>query len=88
MGAEEAEPALLTNFSACSIPFRKSTLREYSFITSEAGLLEDGEKRKKKPVHYLSSGKGSGQALEPWDAPRELLQLNLKPTHLAWAFRA
>lgn len=38
---------LLTSFSACSIPFRKSTLREYSLITSDAGLLE-GEKRKKK----------------------------------------
>lgn len=36
--AEEAEVPLLTSFSACSIPFRKSTLREYSLITSEAGL--------------------------------------------------
>lgn len=33
---------MLTNFSACSIPFRKSTLREYSLITSGTGLL-DGE---------------------------------------------
>lgn len=47
MRAEEAEVPLLTSFSACSIPFRKSTFREYSLITSEAGLL-DGEKRKKK----------------------------------------
>lgn len=42
MRAEEAQVPLLTSFSACSIPFRKSTLREYSLITSEAGLL-DGE---------------------------------------------
>lgn len=39
--AEEAEVPLLTSFSACSIPFRKSTLREYSLITSEAGLLDE-----------------------------------------------
>lgn len=35
------------SFSACSIPFGKSTFREYSLSTSEAGLLE-GEKRKRK----------------------------------------
>lgn len=47
MRAEEAQVPLLTSFSACSIPFRKSTLREYSLITSEAGLL-DGEIQKKE----------------------------------------
>lgn len=44
--AEEEVP-VLTSFSACSIPFRKSTLREYSLITSQTGLL-DGEMEKKK----------------------------------------
>jgi hypothetical protein len=38
MGAMKAASSL-TSFSACSIPLRKSTLREYSLITSEAGLL-------------------------------------------------
>ena len=47
MTADQAEVPLLTSFSACSIPFRKSTFREYSLSTSEAGLLE-GEKRKRK----------------------------------------
>lgn len=56
MRAEEAEVPLLTSFSACSIPFRKSTFREYSLITSEAGLL-DGEKRKKKTC-LLSPAQG------------------------------
>lgn len=41
MRAEETEVPQLTSFSACSIPLRKSTLREYSLITSEAGLLDD-----------------------------------------------
>lgn len=36
--AKEKVP-VLTSFSACSIPFRKSTLREYSLITSQTGLL-------------------------------------------------
>lgn len=47
MKVDQAEGPLLTSFSACSIPFRKSTFREYSLSTSEAGLLE-GEKRKRK----------------------------------------
>lgn len=47
MGAEGAGAPLLTSFSACSIPFRKSTFQEYSLITSEAGLLE-GRKKKNK----------------------------------------
>ena len=55
MKADQAEVPLLTSFSACSIPFRKSTFREYSLSTSEAGLLE-GEKRKRKAYCAQLSG--------------------------------
>lgn len=52
----QAELVDLTNFSASRSPFRKSTLREYSFSNSGAGLLLElkGTKMKAKSYqHFL-----------------------------------
>lgn len=86
MRAEAAVVALLTSFSACNIPFRKSTLREYSLMTSEAGLLE-GEKRTKTtcPLAQFRAGACKGPELYPHSGCETPLAAN---THLAWAFRA
>lgn len=53
----------LTSFSACSMPFRKSTLREYSLMTSETGLLK-GSKRK-LTCHCRSIGEDFSAAHSP-----------------------
>lgn len=52
----QAELVVLTNFSASRSPFRKSTLREYSFSSSGAGLLlelKDNKMKAKSYQHFL-----------------------------------
>lgn len=52
----QAELVDLTNFSASKSPFRKSTLREYSFSSSGAGLLselKDNNMKTRSYQHFL-----------------------------------
>lgn len=82
----QAQPADLTSFSASRSPLRKSTLREYSFSSSGAGLLleseNDGDENQRPRLTSPRAREGPGAArpgMPERDSPRVLLQL---PEHV------